>query len=106
MQGGIRGIQGRSGVDGHVDTVQVQEVSALMSENAVVGLRIEDAGIARGHQANEGDRLHHGQMIGACSHHPTPGPVGNGARYVTDVTSTTQDGATCPTDTATRVQTG
>ena len=89
-----------------MDTVQVQEVSALTSENAVVGLRIEDAGIARGHQANGGDRLHHGQMIGACNHHPTPGPAGNGVRHVTDVTSTTQDGATCPTDTATRVQTG
>ena len=89
-----------------MDTVQVQEVSALMSENAVVGLRIEDAGIARGHQANEGDRLHHGQMIGACNHRPTPGPVENGVRYVTVVTSTTQAGATYLTDIDTRVLTG
>ena len=86
-----------------MDIVQVQEVAAIMSENAVVGLRIEDAGIARGHQANGGDRLHQGQMIEACNHHPTPEPVENGVRPVTDVTSTTQDGATYPKDTVTRV---
>ena len=89
-----------------VDTVQVLEVGVLMPENAAVGLRIEDAGIARGHPTSEDDHLHHNQMIRAYNHHLTLEHVENGVRYVTDATTTTLAGATCLKDIDTLVQTG